>query len=485
MVDLYCNFTLISIIILNIFKKVNKKEILNLIKNQESEAVEFKKSLQLKDEIGEAVSAFSNTKGGTIIVGFDEDKDEITGVEIGKKTIEDLANYIKQHTDSSVFPRIKVEKIDGNEIVIIDVKESGEKPVFFKGRAYKRIGRSTHRITASEIRKLAAESKKIYWDEQICEGAAIEYINKENVKWFLRKAKKERNFDVDPETPLKEALERLKLIKGEKLTNAAVLLFGRNPQKFFLQARIRCARFKGTSAVDFLDMKIIDGNIIDQVDNAEKFILSHIKKAAKVVMFKREEMWEYPPDAVREAIANAVAHRDYECPGNIRVSVFDDRVEITDPGKLPEPLTPEMLKQNHESVPRNKLVSEAFFLIKNIEQWGRGTNKMVKWCLEHGLEEPDFEEIGGGFMVKFHAPEDLFSLIPEEGKVDLKELGLNERQIEALRLMVNEKRKLTVEEYSNLFNVNERTTRRDLQKMVKNNLISKIGKTKGAFFQAN
>ncbi|ODS40965.1 hypothetical protein BEH94_10755 [Candidatus Altiarchaeales archaeon WOR_SM1_SCG] len=454
---------------------MNLKE---LLKKGESENVEFKKSLRLKDQIGEAASALSNTKGGTIVVGFDEDKNKITGVEIGKNTIEELANYIKQHTDPQVFPSIGIDSLEDKKIIEIEIPESQEKPVLFKGRAYKRVGRSRHRISSSEIRKLVIESKKIYWDGLICDGAILDDIDEEKVKWFLRKAKHERNFDVDMETPLKEALERLKLFKEGKLTNAAVLLFGRNPQNFFLQARIRCARFKGIAAVDFLDMKLIEGNIIDQVDDAEKFILSHIKKAAKVVMFKREEMWEYPPDALREAIANAVCHRDYECPGNIKLAVFDDRVEITDPGALPEPLTPEMLKQKHDSVPRNRLIADAFFLIKNIEQWGKGTNKIVKWCVEHGLKEPDFEEICGGFMVKFHAPDDLFSLIPEEGKVDLKELGLNERQIEALRLMVNEGEVVTNKKYREKFNVSRQTATRDLTDLVKKNQIHEVGSFK-------
>lgn len=453
-----------------------KEQLYELIAQGEGQRLEFKKSLQLRDEIGETVSSFSNSKGGTILIGIG-DKSEIIGVNVGKKTIEDLANYIKRNTDPHVFPSILVERIaDKKDVIVVEISGAQEKPVLFKGRAYKRIGNSTHRISASEIRKLAMEGKKIYWDEQICEGATLYDIDKEKIRWFLRKAKVERSLDIDSAIPVKEALERLKLLKGQKLSNATVLLFGSNPQKFFPQVKIRCARFKGTAAVNFLDMKIIDGNIIDQVDDAEKFILSHIKKSAKIVMFKREEVWEYPLDALREAIVNAVCHRDYESPGNVKVAVFDNRVEITDPGTLPEPLTPRMLKQNHESIPRNRLIANAFFLIKNIEQWGKGTNKMVQWCVEHGLKEPDFEEIGGGFLVKFYAPEDLLSLIPEKGKVDLKELGLNERQIETLRLMMNEREVFTNKKYREKFKVSNKTASTDLKQLVELRQITSQGK---------
>ncbi len=304
------------------------------------------------------------------------------------------------------------------------------------------------------------------------------------MKWFLRKAKYERNFDIEPETPVKEVLIRLKLLKDNKLTTSAVLLFGKNPQKFFLQTGVRCARFKGVTPADFIDMKIIEGNFFDLLENTEEFILSHIKKAAKIVMFKREEVWEYPPNAIREAIVNAIVHRDYLIHGSIRVGIYDNRIEINSPGKLPEPLTPKMLKEEHESILRNPLLANAFFLTKDVEQWGKGTNKIVKWCVEHGLKEPDFEDIGGGFLVKLHAPEDILSLIPDKTKVNLQEIGLNERQIKALKLMVNEKGKMTNKQYCENFNVSRQTATRDLQELMEKNQIAEKGKGRGRYYIA-
>ena len=251
-----------------------------------------------------------------------------------------------------------------------------------------------------------------------------------------------------------------------------------------MQARIRCARFKGTTAVDFIDMKLIDGTIIDQVEGAENFVLSHIKKAAKIVMFKREEVWEYPPNALREAIVNAVCHRDYSLSGNVKISVFDDKIEISSPGHLPSPLTPAMLRKKHDSIPRNALVANNFFLIKNIEQWGKGTNKIIQWCLEHGLKEPDFEEIGGSFEVVFYAPEDILKLVPEEGKIDLKGLGLNERQISILTDMVNKNMRTTIREYSKVFKISEKTAKRDMKKLLGTGYVKKVGFKKGAYFEA-
>jgi ATP-dependent DNA helicase RecG len=231
--------------------------------------LEFKKSLRLKEEICRAVSAFSNANGGSILVGLSNDG-KVIGVDIGRNTLEELANYIKRNSDPAIFPSVKVLDAEGKKIIVIEVKESAEKPVFFKNHAYKRVGKTNQMISSSELRKLAKESgAKVYWDEQICKEASLKDISEEKVRWFLKRAKTERNFDVDPDTPLEESLEKLKLTKDEKPTNASLLLFGKEPQRFFLQDEVRCARFKGTEAVKpFIDMKVFGGDIIDQVNKA-------------------------------------------------------------------------------------------------------------------------------------------------------------------------------------------------------------------------
>jgi ATP-dependent DNA helicase RecG len=354
-----------------------------LIKQGESETLEFKESLQLKDEIGETVSAFSNLKGGVILVGV-SDKGKIKGVQIGRKTLTELAEYIKKNTDPRIYPEVSTSKIENRTIISIKTKEADEKPVFFKSHAYKRVGDTTQRISSSEIRKLVRESKgKIYWDEQICEETSLKDIDEEKVRWFLKKAKSERNLNIDPTISVKEALTRLKLIKVGKLTRAAILLFGKEPQRFFTQAEIRCARFRGTEAVKpFVDMKVFSGNIIDQVNKSLNFVLEHIPLSVWLISDKveREEKYEYPPEAIREAIVNAICHRDYESTANVQVRIFDDRVEIWNPGSLPEGWTVEKLKQIHESIPKNPLIAHQFFLVRFIEKWGiRGLSSQMKF----------------------------------------------------------------------------------------------------------
>ena len=441
-----------------------------IISQDESETVEFKKSLNESKEIIKTISAFANTKGGRIFIGV-SNYGKVLGVEIGKDTMEHLVNQITQNTDPKVQPHITVEKIDEKQIIIIKVKESPDHLVLAFGRPYKRVGKSTIRMSKDEYERIILEKHKdkLYFDSQICKDAALADIDKEKIRWFLKKAKAERNLDIDYTASPSEALKRLNLLVDNKPTNTAILMFGKNPQRFLIQSEVRCARFKGIKAVKpFIDMKVVDGSIYEQIDQTEKFILFNIKKAAWIEPGKieRQEKWEYPPDAIREAIINAIAHRDYNSPANVHISIFDDRVEIWNPGKLPPPLTPKNLKEEHKSIPVNPSLANLLFLIKYIERWGTGTNDIMKWCREEGLPEPIFKEVTGGFAVvlrKFQIPE------------NLETLELNERQkkaIEYLKIHKNITRKMYIE----INNISPRQANKDLNDLLEKRLIRKQGR---------
>jgi len=439
-------------------------KIKDLLKEGESETVEFKPSLSQMDKIIGSISAFSNTKGGTLVIGV-SDKGEVLGVDIGTRTIESLANQVKQNTDPMAYPSIRVDKSDKKHVVVIEVVEGKQKPVLAFGRAYRRVGKSNQKLGYDEIRNLALKTSKIYWDSRVCEDASFGDIDEVKVKLFLRKAKYERRLELDVEIPVRESLEKLKLLKEGVPTNAAILLFGRSTQKFFTQSETRCARFKGTKPLEFIDMKVFGGNIIDQREDVVEFVKEHIKLHAKIVGMERIETWEYPIDAIREAITNAICHRDYEISANVQVRIFDDRIEIWGCGHLPEPLTVEDLKQRHISILRNPLVGKCFFWIKFIEQWGTGTNRIIDSCLNHGFPEPVFEELSGSLVVTLRKG------ITEEL---LKEKGLNERQIKAVS-HIREKGSITNKEYLVLFDVSRITATRDLKLLEEEEIVKRIG----------
>ncbi len=448
---------------------MDQEQLKELIQEGESAEQEFKESLSLTEPIGKTISSFSNANGGTIVIGVN-DSGTIKGVDLGKDTLEKLANRIKQHTDPKVYPSISTVKLDEKEIVMIKVEESSEKPVFYRNRAYKRVGKSTHKLNSSEIRNLAKNSgEKVYWDEQICKRATLDDIDEEKVEWFLKKAKKERNFEAEYDS-VDEVLKKLDLLKNDGLTNACVLMFAKRPQRFFLQSETKCGRFKGTTTKEFIDMDEFSGPAHKQVDDAEKFVMKNIRKAAWIEPGKveRQEKWEYPLDAIREAITNAVVHRDYQSASNVQIRIFDDRIEVWNPGRLPEGWTVENLKEEHESDPFNPLLAKMFFLIRYIEKWGRGTIDMIEDTLDHGLPEPEFKDTGTAIVIIFRKK------ITEES---LREKGLNDRQIEAVKY-VKKEGNIKNKKYRDIFEVSKRTAAYDLSELVEMGILRKEGKGK-------
>ncbi|MEA2054700.1 MAG: putative DNA binding domain-containing protein [Candidatus Thermoplasmatota archaeon] len=445
------------------------------IEKGESETVEFKPSLSQTDKIMECVSAFSNTKGGIIVIGV-TDKGEVGGVDIGKKTIETLANRIKQNTDPAIYPSISVENVEGKDIIVIEVKKSKTKPVFAFDKVYKRVGKSNQRVSSDEIRKLALEGKKIYWDEEICEGANLEDIDEDKVRWFLEEARHKRGLDINENSPVEEALLRLKLLKAGKPTNGAVLLFGKDPQRRFIQSEVKCIRFKGVSVTgEMIDLRTVDGDVFDQLIEAEKFIFNNIALSAWIEEGKiqRQERWEYPPKAIREALANAISHRDYETTSKVQVRIFDDRMEFWNAGRLPEGWTVETLRQVHESIPRNPAIAKQFFWVRYIEEVGTGTNKIIEWCIDWGLPEPEFEFTGTSLVVTFRK-----SRLTDEY---LEQLGLNDRQKRAITYL-KEHGKIDRKTYCDICGVGKTVAHEELADMVNKELIDMVGKGRGVHY---
>ena len=305
-----------------------------------------------------------------------------------------------------------------------------------------------------------------------CASIQIYDIDEKRVKWFLNEAKHRRGLDIDENTPVEEALLRLKLLKDKKPTNGAVLLFAKHSQRYLLQSEVKCIRFKGLTVTgEMIDLRTIDGDVFNQLVEAEKFIFNNIALSAWIEEGKlqRQERGEYPPDAIREALANAISHRDYESSSKVQVRIFDDRMEFWNPGKLPYGWTTETLKQMHESVPTNPAIAKQFFWVKYIEEVGTGTNKIIEKCIDWGLPEPEFKFTGTSIVVKLWKTK-----LTEEY---LAALDLNERQRKVINYLKKNKR-ITSRECAELFSITERTARNDLKSLIDQNIIIQGGKSK-------
>ncbi len=453
-----------------------------LIGASESTVIEWKPSLSQINEIIESISAFSNTEGGRLFVGISKTGD-ILGVLIGKDTVESLANRIAQHTEPKIHPRITVMKVGDKEIIVIDVKESHSKVVLASGRPYVRVGKSTRRMSKDEYegRILEKHRDELRFDDQICQGATLKHIGRGIVKEFVIKAKAERGLDLDEKWPVEEILNRLKLLKNKKPTNAAILLFGA-PQDFYTQCELKCVRFKGLDVTgEMLDLKPVHGSMIHQLRDAEKFIFDHIALRAWIESGKleRQEKWEYPPKAIRECLANAIAHRDYRSSSKVQVRIFDDRIEFWNPGILPKGWTAETFKRKHESKPFNPLIAKAFFWIKYIEEVGTGTNKIIQWCREWGLPEPEFEYTGTAVVVTLKkAPADLQqeARVKTRGKTRVK---TRVKILDAIRYNP----RITVPELCAVVNLTQKGIEWNIKKLKSEGLLRRVGPAKGGHWE--
>ena len=239
------------------------------------------------------------------------------------------------------------------------------------------------------------------FDASPCSKATLADLDEERMRLFISRARKARNFPLPEEASPAELLTHLNLLDNGRIANAAVLLFGRQPQRFLLSSEVKCAHFHGVEvAKPIPSYQVYKGTVFDLVDQAVDFVLSKINRSVGTRESGPDAPVEYeiPRDAVSEAIVNAVAHRDYTSAGSVQVMLFADRLEIWNPGTLPPSLTLEKLRHSHGSVPGNPLLAEPLYLARYIERMGTGTGDMIRRCRDAGLAEPLFS-VSDGFSV--------------------------------------------------------------------------------------
>ncbi|MDD3641681.1 MAG: ATP-binding protein, partial [Atribacterota bacterium] len=235
----------------------------------------------------------------------------------------------------------------------------------------------------------------------------------------------------------------------------------------------RVGRFK--SSINIADTVIAEGNIFNQLEIVLEAIKKHLNVKFEIKDIQRKDVWDYPLEAIREAVINSLIHKDYLSTAEIQIKIYDDKIWIWNPGKLPSELKVDDLKKDHSSYPRNPLIANVFYLAGYIERWGSGTKRIVDLCKEQGLPEPEYKEEQGGFSVWFF--KDIYT---EE---ILQKMGLNERQIKAV-LYVKGKGKITNKEYQQICSVKKRQTTDDLKELENMKIFERIGTTgKGTYYK--
>ena len=427
--------------------------------------------LEYKEELNEGVfktiSAFSNTKGGKIFIGV-TNKGNVKGINISNKEFENFVNRVVNLL--GIHPGMEIITLENKPIIKISILESNL-PISYKGKYYKRVGNTTRLMQDDELRNFFI--KGINWDG-FSGNYTLDEINEESVRKFLRMAiYNGRLSSADEQDEVKNILERLKLIDSHKITNAAIILFGKDPQKYFINTVVRIGRFKDQSTI--IGDRTIGGNLFDIVEEAEKTIKQFINVRYEIIdSFQRKDIWDYPLPAIREALFNAVIHRDYfKFNIQIQIKIFDDHIWFYNPGYLPEGMTIERLKTTHPSISRNPLIMNVFYLAGFVEEYGSGFGRISKALNKAGLDEPIISEDKTGFVLQFKK---------KEYPVEYPDIeNLNERQIKAVDYLKYKKR-ISNKTYQEINKTSKNTSIRDLNDMIEKKLLIRIGDGRSLYY---
>lgn len=434
----------------------------------ESQNIEYKSTW--RDEYLKWICGFANANGGIIFIGKD-DSGETIGITGSKKLLEDIPNKVKDIL--GIIVDINLHETDKGDFIEIII-EAYPYPVNYKGQYHYRSGSTKQELKGAALDKFLLQKKGKRWDGVPLPNISVKDLKKETFEFFRKKASNSQRTDSDILTDTNEALvENLQLIEGNYLKRAAILLFHPNPVKFVTGAYIKIGFFETDDDLRFQDE--IKGNLFEQIEKTMELLFTkYIKAGISYEGISRIETFEYPKEAIREALLNSIAHKDYSGGVPIQISVYDNKIIFWNEGQLPENWTIKNLLEKHASRPYNPDIANALFRSGYIESWGRGTIKIIKECKQAGIPQPIFRYETSDISVEFR--KDIFH------EKHLQSLELNARQIKAI-LYLKGRGKITNKEYQEINDCSRNTASNDLAELVNKNLLKPSGqKGAGAFY---
>lgn len=458
--------------------------LLEQIQQGESKTLELKASLPKGEQIAITVVAFANGGGGKLVIGVD-DLRQIIG--IGEEDIfalkDRIASIIVDRVQPPVLPDIYTTYLKGKLLLVVEVFRGNMLPYYLKskglnGGTYLRIGASNRKADLPHILELERQRANQSFDEEICPEQPLQALDLAPLQQRFARAGK--TLDQDK-------LKNLKLIRQEQgqyfPTWGLMVLLGALPHVV-----IKCARFKGTDMSLFLDRKEYDGDLFSQLEQAEAFIKNHLHLRGEIKGLQRTDTYELPEAALREALINAVIHRDYTNQGrDIKVGIYDDIVNIVSPGGFPNTLTAADLSEGRSEI-RNRVVARILKELGYIEQWGSGLQRIKTSCLNQGLEEPLIREQGDFVDVVFYRPvegignevSDTVSNKVSDSVSDTAGTSSNHKA-RVLTYLATEAR-ITSKDVEALIGVKEARARRILKEMTDKGLLEKRGSARSTYY---
>ena len=435
-------------------------DFVDLLKRPEGKTLEFKRDLSSPDGVLRSIVAFANTAGGTLLLGVEDRTRHVRGVQNPLAMEERLANVIGDSVLPRLVPELEILPWRRTHVLAVQVYPSPSRPHYLKRAgldtgAYVRVGSTNRRADRDMIEELRRFARGEAYDEQ-----AMPEFDSEGLDFRVASE------SFAPVRRLGRAdLETLRLVakhQGRKVpTVGGILLFGKQRERVFPDAWIQAGRFRGVDKAHIADSVQIKSPPVQAVEEAIAFVQKHSLRATEIGAVRRKERWNLPPSAVREAIINAVAHADYAQRGApIRVSIFDDRLEVENPGLLPFGLTVEDLRHGISKL-RNRVIGRVFHELGLIEQWGSGIQRMTAACREAGLAAPALEEMGTRFRVT------LLTARTGAPRVDDTDQAI-------LDAMAGDKG-LSTQEIATAIELTARATRTRLLKLVEHGLVREVG----------
>jgi ATP-dependent DNA helicase RecG len=485
----------------------------SIIPTTESGTVEFKTSFN--EDVVETLVSFSNAKGGTVYVGV-ADNGVVKGIIIGKETIQNWINEVKNKTAPQIIPDIEIITIEEKQVAAISVIEYPVKPVSTRGRYYKRVANANHLMSIDEIANEHLKTINSSWDFYLDPNHSLNDISLEKVSRFIKNIEKQAQSDID--LPGLEFLEKLEILRNNQLTFGGYLLFVKD---YCLISDVQVGRFK--SDITIIDSISLNTDLFTEVDNIIAFIKKHLMVEYIITGEpQRTERFDYPLDAIREIVINMVVHRDYRDSSGSIIKIYDDRIEFYNPGKLYGGITiHDLFSGNYTSKSRNKLIARAFKEVGLIERYGSGIMRVRKICKEYGIKEPLLREISQGFEVVLYKNKytdkstDKYQEINTDKEINTdidtdkyKEIvtdintdkdtdnvtdnvtdkdiikSTDKRNLSILELIRNNKF-ITTEEIAKVLGVVRRTIARDVEQLKSKSIIQRIGPDKGGYWVIN
>lgn len=456
----------------------------------ESERIEYKSNW--RDEYLKVICAFANALGGVLYIGKDDDG-KIVGVKDPKRLLEDIPNKCVQLL--GIIPKITSHQSKKSTYLIIKVEQSTV-PISFHGLYYVRSGSTNQQLKGGLLQSFLLRKSGKSWDEQEEPYATLRDIDNQTLKDFVNRAITAGRIETSArlDTP-GELLRKLNLITPSgKLSRAALICFGKNPEKFFPNIHFKIGRF-GTNDADLLYQDVVEGNIFSMPEKIFTILKSkYLVAPIKYKNLQRIEQTPYPESALREAILNAIVHKDYSGT-DIQLSIYNNELLLWNDGKLPEELSIEKLFAKHPSLPRNKRIADVFFKSGYIEAWGRGIAKINEALALAGLPGLVVSELAGGIQVKFkvknqvshqrknttHTNDNVVVNVVDNVVNNVVD-NVVDKQLYLLK-MLKKNGTLSALQLASMLETTERTIQRYLKQLKDSNKITRIGGAKGGYWK--